>query len=171
MGVERMAGFAGFDAAEEWEADKGQVADEVEGLVATELVGVAEGAVHDAVFGKNDGVIEGAAADEAHGAERLDIGFEAEGTGAGENPAEGVGIDEHFDFLLANEGMGKINVAADAELVGGIDADTAAVFDDFDWFKDAEVAAFAAKAAETGFIEELQEGFGRTVEDWNFDVV
>src|SRR5690348_11065810 len=114
-----MAGFAGFDAAEERETDKGQIANEVEGLVAAKFVGIAEGAVHDPVFGENDGIVERTAADEAHGAEGLDIGFKAKGAGAGKNLAEGVGIDEQFDLLLADQGMGKINVAADAELVGG----------------------------------------------------
>lgn len=51
LGVEGVAGFAGFNAAEERQADEGEVTDEVEGFVAAEFVGVAEGAVHDAVFG------------------------------------------------------------------------------------------------------------------------
>ena len=51
LGVEGVACFAGFDAAEEREADEGEVADEVEGLVTAELVGVAERAVHNAVVG------------------------------------------------------------------------------------------------------------------------
>jgi len=139
--------------------------------VAAEFVGIAEWAVHDAVFGEDDCVIEGAAADQTHGAERLDIGFEAEGAGPGENLAEGFGIYEDFDLLLADERMGKINVAADAEFVGGIDGDAAAVFDDFDGFEDFEVAAFAAKAAEAGLIEELEERLGGTVENGDFDVV
>ena len=171
LGMERVAGFPGFDAAEEREADEGKIADEVEGFVAAEFVRVAKGAVHDAILGEDNGVVEGAAANEAHGAERLDIGFEAESAGAGENLAEGIWIDEEFDLLLANERVGKIDVAADAELVGGIDCDAAAVFDDFDGFENAEIAAFAAEAAETGLIEELEERLGRAVEDGNFDVV
>jgi hypothetical protein len=139
--------------------------------VAAEFVGIAEGAVHDAVFGEDDGVIERAAADEAHGAERLDIGFEAESAGAGENLAKGFGIDEQFDLLLADLRMGEVNVAADAEFVGGIDADAAAVFDDFDGLEDAEVASFAAKAAEASLIKQLEERFGRAVQDGDFDVV
>jgi hypothetical protein len=67
--------------------------------------------------------------------------------------------------------MGEVDVAADAELVGGIDADAAAVFDDFDGLEDFKVAAFAAEAAEAGLIEELEEGLGGTVKDGNFDVV
>jgi len=134
LGVEGVAGLAGFYAAEKREANQGEVADKVEGLVAAEFVGIAEGAVHDAVLGEDDGVIQRAAADEAHGAERLDIGFEAEGAGAGKNLAERFGIYKNFDFLLADQWVGKINVATDAEFVGGIDGDAAAVFDDFDGF-------------------------------------
>jgi hypothetical protein len=171
LGVEGVAGFAGFDAAEERESNEGEVADQVEGLVAAKFIGIAEGAVHYAVIGQDDGVIQRAAADEAHGAERLDIGFEAEGAGAGENLAEGFAIYEHFDLLLADERVGEINVAADAELVGGIDADAAAVIDDFDGLENLKVAAFSTEAAEACLIQELEEGLGGTVEDGDFDVV
>lgn len=139
-----VPGFAGFDAPEEREADEREVADQVEGFVAAELVGIAERAVHDAVFGKDDRIVEGAAADQAHRTERFDIGFEAEGAGAGENLAKRFGIHEQFDLLLADERMGKVNVAADAEFVGGINADAAAVFDNFDGLENLEIAAFAA---------------------------
>jgi hypothetical protein len=51
LGVKRVAGFAGFDAAEEWEANEGEVADEVEGFMAAEFIGIAKGTVHYTVFG------------------------------------------------------------------------------------------------------------------------
>jgi hypothetical protein len=70
--------------------------------VAAEFVGIAERAVHDPVLCEDDGVIQRAAPDEAHGAEGFDIGFEAKGAGAGENLAEGFRIDEQFDLLLAD---------------------------------------------------------------------
>jgi len=171
LGVKGVAGFEGFDAAEEWKANEGEVADEVEGFVAAELIGIAEGAVHDAVFGEDDGVIEGAATDQAHGPERLDIGFEAEGAGARENLAEGFAIYEQFDLLLADERMRKINVAADSKFVGGIDGNAAAVFDDFDRLENFKVAALSTEAAEAGLIKELEEGLGGTVENGDFDVV
>jgi hypothetical protein len=139
--------------------------------VAAELVRIAKRAVHDAIFGEDDGVIKRAATDQAHGAEGLDIGFEAEGAGTGENLAEGFAIDEELDLLLADERMRKINVAANAEFVGGIDTDAAAIFDDFDRLEDAEVAALSAKAAEAGLIEELEERFCRAVKNGDFDVV
>ncbi len=139
--------------------------------MAAEFIGIAEGTVHYTVFGEDDGVIERAAADQAHGAERLDIGFEAEGAGARENLAEGFAIYEQFNLLLADERVGKIDVAADAELVGRKDGDAAAVFDDFDGLEDFKVAAFSTEAAKAGLIKELEEGLGGTVEDGDFDIV
>jgi hypothetical protein len=67
--------------------------------------------------------------------------------------------------------MGKVDVAADTEFVGGMNGDAAAVFDDFDRFEDAEVASLAAKAAEACSIEELEKGLGGTIEDGDFNVV
>ena len=74
-------------------------------------------------------------------------------------------------MLLADEGMGEIDVTANAEFVGRIDADAAAVFDDFNGPEDPEVAAFAAKPTEAGLIEQLKERLGRAVKDGDFDVV
>jgi hypothetical protein len=67
--------------------------------------------------------------------------------------------------------MGEVNVATDAKFVGRIDADAAAVFDDFNGLENFKVAALAAKAAEAGLIEELEEGLGGTVKNRDFDVV
>jgi hypothetical protein len=166
-----MAGLAGLDASKEGQADQSQVADEVEGFVATEFVRVAERTVHDPVFGEDDGVIQGAAADKAHGAKRLDIGFEAEGARTRENLSKRFGIHEHFDLLLADERVGKIHVAADTEFVCGIDANAAAVFDNFDRFEDAKVTALATKTAESSLIQELEERLCGTVKDGNLDVI
>jgi hypothetical protein len=67
--------------------------------------------------------------------------------------------------------MGKINVAANTKFIGGIDADAAAIFEDFYGLADTQVAALAAEAAETGLIKELEERFCGAVENGNFDVV
>ena len=68
LGVECVAGFSGFDASEEWQADKREIADKVEGFVAAEFVGETQRAIHHAVFGEHDGVVERAAANQSHGA-------------------------------------------------------------------------------------------------------
>ena len=68
LGVERVASFSGFDASEEWQADKREIANQVEGFVAAEFVGETQRAIHHAVFGEHDGVVERAAANQSHGA-------------------------------------------------------------------------------------------------------
>ena len=68
LGMQGVARFSGFDASEEWQADKREIADQVESLVAAEFVGETQRAIHDAIFGEHDGVVERAAANQAHGA-------------------------------------------------------------------------------------------------------
>src|ERR1700757_2409864 len=65
--------------------------------------------------------------------------------------------------------MRKIDVALNAKLVGGIDADAAILFNDFDRMDDLKIAAAATEAANASLIQELQERFGRAIEDRNLD--
>jgi hypothetical protein len=67
--------------------------------------------------------------------------------------------------------MREINITANVEFIGGVDANAAAVFDNFDRFQDFQETALAAEAANTGLIQQLHEGLGRTVKNGNFDVV
>jgi len=83
-GVHGMAGALGDDAAPDAAAGQGEVADEVEDLVADELVGEAEGAVLDFAVADDDGALVGGAADEAHVAEHGFVFAEAEGAGGGD---------------------------------------------------------------------------------------
>jgi len=164
-----VACFARFHASQEWKACQRQIADEVEGFVAAELVGVTKRAVHDAVFGQNDGVFQRASADESHGAERLDITFKTKCAGAGKNVPEGLCVDDHFHLLLTNKRVGKIDVAANAKFIGGIDADLAAVFDNFHRLDNPQITALAAEIANAGLIDQLHEWFGGAIQNGNFD--
>ena len=171
LGMQRVTGLAGFDAAEEGKSDEGQVADQVESLVAAEFIGETERAVHDPIFREHNGVIERAAANQAHGAERLNVGLKAESAGTRKNSAEAFRVDGHFHFLLTDLRVGKIDVAANVKFVGGIDADAAAVIDDFDGLEDFKESAFAAEAADARLIEQLHERFGGTIENGDLDVI
>src|SRR5262249_17347848 len=146
-------------AREERQADQGEVPDEVERLVPSELVGETQGAVHDAVLGEDDGVFEGATADQPHSAQWVDVAFETKGSGAGEQMAESLGADDHFDFLLPYERVEKIDVTPDAELVRGENGDAPVAFDNFQGFTDAKVATLAALATNSGTLEHPHEQF------------
>jgi len=137
--------------------------------VAAEFVREAERAVHHAVVGEHDGIVQRAAANQAHGAKRLDIPLKAEGAGARQEIAERFGIYGEFDLLLTDLWMRKIHVAADIEAFGGIDADAAITFDDFERLENFKITAFAAQAAHAGVFEHGHEGLGGAIEDGDFD--
>ncbi len=58
LGVQRVARFVRLHARKEGKTCQSQVANQVQGLVAAKFVREAEGAIHDAVRGKNDGIFE-----------------------------------------------------------------------------------------------------------------
>jgi hypothetical protein len=112
-GVHGVAGALGDDAAPDAAAGEGQIADEVEDLVADELVGETEGAVLDAAgmgggaAGDDDGGVVGDAADEAHVAKHGFVFLEAEGAGGGDE----VGIGSGFEVAgegVAADGLGEV---------------------------------------------------------------
>ena len=76
--VQRVAGPVRGDLADDRTADQGEVADQVEDLVADELVAEAERSVHDAAVVEDDAVLDRAAARQAGRAQLLDVVHEAE---------------------------------------------------------------------------------------------
>src|SRR6266849_4436110 len=107
-----MAGFVGLDVGQERQASQRQVANEVQSLMPAKFIGKTQGPVHDAIVGEHDSVFKRAAANEAHGLERLDIAFEAKRAGPSKQMAEGFRSDHHLYFLLADQRVREIHVAA-----------------------------------------------------------
>ena len=123
-----MASALGDDAAPDATAGEGEVADEVEDLVADELVGETERAVEDGAgvggggAGDDDGGVVGYAADEAHVAEHGFVFFEAEGAGGGDEIGVGAGFEVAGEGVAA-DGLGEVDGVVDGVAVAGIDAD------------------------------------------------
>src|SRR6266567_5169124 len=90
LGMQRMASLVGLYARQKRQSGQGQVADQVQGLVAPELVGEAQWTVQDPVVRKNNGIFERTAANQAHGPQRLDVALEAESSSASQQMAEGI---------------------------------------------------------------------------------
>src|SRR5882762_8747599 len=130
LGMQGVAGFVGFDPRQKGQAGERQVTNQIQCFVASKLVGEAQRPVHDAVVGENDGVLERAASNEAHGLERLDVALETESTRTRQKIAESIRPNQHLHFLLAYQGVRKIHVTAHAKLIGRIDADPAVSFGD-----------------------------------------
>src|SRR6266404_1117725 len=171
LGVQSVAGFVSFHSGQDWQADERQVADEIERFVAAEFVGKAQRAIHHAAIGQDDGIFQRTATDQSHGAKRLDIAFEAESSRTRQQAAKSFREHDHFNLLLADQRMGKIDVALHMKIVGRIDADAAILFDNFNRLDDLEVAATTAQAANAGLIEQLQKRLSGTIEDWDFNRV
>ena len=173
-GMHGVAGAFRDDAALDAAAGEGEVADEVEHLVADELVVEAEGAVLDFAFADEDGAAVGGAADEAHVAEHGFVFAEAEGAGGGDEVGVGAGV-EVAEEARGADGRGEVDTVVDLVAGAGVDADELgavfAVFRDFDGLEDAQVLAAASLGFEAGAEEGFDVGEGGAVEDGNFKVV
>src|SRR5579863_5275988 len=113
--MQRMSRLMGFHTAEQRESGQSQVADQVQSFVAAEFVGKAQRAVHDAVGGEHNGVLQRTAANQSHGAQGLNVALKTKSASTGQKMAEGFRAHQHFDFLLAYQGVSKIDVTANAE--------------------------------------------------------
>src|ERR1044071_4155524 len=96
--------------------------------MTAEFIRKAQWAVHDAVFGQDDGVFQGSAANQAHGAQWFNVPLKAESSGPREHVAKAVRVDGHLKFLLAHLGMRKIDVATDMEFIRGVNSNATVPF-------------------------------------------
>ncbi len=168
--VHEVAGALGDDVAFDAAAGEGEIADEVENLVADVLVAEAERAVLRAFGAEDDGVFRAGAADEAHVAEALLVGLVAEGAGGCDESAVGFGGEINAGFLLA-DGGGELDGVVDAVALAGVDADELVAFADFDGLEDADGLAAAALGADAGALESCDVGLGAAVKDGQLEVV
>src|SRR6202021_4031406 len=147
-----------------------EIADEVEDLVAGELVAEAQGSVLDAVAGKDNDALLGCTADEAHVAEFLLVFAETEGAGGSDLSLVGAGGEVDHVSLTA-DGSGEVDAGGGRGALAGIDADALIALADFNRFEDAEVFAAAALGFEADLAERFGIGQGTAVEDRQFEVV
>src|SRR5258707_5899065 len=76
---------------------------------------------------------------------------------------------EHLHFLLADQGMREIHIAAHAEFIGGIDANAPVTLDDLQRLQNLQETAFSSKPPGAGFLEHLHERVGGGIYNRNFD--
>jgi hypothetical protein len=169
-GVHGVAGTLSHDAAFDAAAGEGQVADEVQDLVADELIREPQRRRHGRLAAEDDGAGVGRAADQAHIAEHGLVFLEAEGAGGGDQ-IDVVAHGEVAAEALAADGLGKVDGVVDLISGAGIDADKLGAFSDFDLLDDLEVLSAAALLAEAGFLEGLDVRQGAAVEDGDFEIV
>ena len=139
--------------------------------MAAKFVGEPQWAIHHAIVGQHNRVIERTAANQPHGSKRFNFPFETEGTRPRQQLAKAFLANVHFELLPANKGMREIHEAFHMKFVGGVDADAPAIFDDFQRPQDFQVTAPFAQPACAGLLEHLHERLGRAIEDGHLDGV
>src|ERR1051326_8036000 len=137
-GVEGVSAAGCDDLADDGASAEGKGADEIEHLVAHELVAVAKRAVHDAAVVEDDRVFDRAAARQAGGAHLLDVFHEAERARRGDLLEEAVVVEVEVNGLASDHRMIEVDFVFDAEAIGGIDAGALGAVDDLDRLPGAE---------------------------------
>src|SRR5689334_6607084 len=147
-----MAGLVGFDVGQKRQTSQCQVANQIQRFMAAKFIRKPERAIHDAVVGEDDSVLQRSSANQAHRLERFNVSLKTECARARQEVTERVWPNQHLHFLLADQRMGKINVTPHAKLIGGIDADPAITFDDLQRLEYFQVAALPAQFAYSGLL-------------------
>jgi len=139
--------------------------------VAAKFVIETQWAIHYAIVGQHNRVIERTAANQPHGAKRFNFPFETERARPRQQLAKALLANVHFELLLANKGMREIHEALHVKFVSGVDANTPAIFDDFQRPQDFQVTPPFAQTARAGLLEHLHEWLGRAIEDGHLNGV
>ncbi len=141
--MQRVPAALHLDVGLEAHAQQGQVAEQVEHLVAHELVRPAQPlAVEHAALVQHDGVVEAAAPPEPGAPQRLDLVQEAERTRAAHLALEdAAGDHQSLDGLLADGGMRVVDAVGDLEGARRLDANRAFAIPDLEAATDLEPPA------------------------------
>lgn len=161
-----MAGLHGNNVAHEALSAEHEVTDNIENLVAGELLRVAEGFLaHDGVTLDHDGVLQAAALDKTFLKEGFDVLVENEGAGVGDFLLVGLGIDLR-GVKLGHAAAGADLGAGHAEGLVRHDGDNRAALG----FKVNGLANFEDGGVgvlffDTGFLDAVDERAGGAVSD------
>ena len=169
--MQRVACFVRDDARLKRPPHQREVADQIERLVAPELIREAQRAVHHRRVVEHDGIIERAAAYQAHRLHPGEILHEAERPRRGQFAAEGIAVHGELHILWADRRMIVVNETMNAEFIGGINADAAVSIGKFERLEDTNVAPLAAQPACARARKEINERLGRAVEDGQLEGV
>src|SRR5262245_26526071 len=168
-----MAAALDGDMALERQPEQRQVAEQVEHLVAHELVGPAQPvAVQDAELVHHHGVVEVAPAGEAAPPERLHLAQEAEGAGAAQLALEALVVDHEVpELLAADRRMGEVDRVGDPQPAARLDADQPVAVADLERAAHAQRAARNALVEDAGRPDQEHERGGAAVHHRNLGAV
>ncbi len=166
--VQRVAGVAGHHVPHDGAPQEGQVADQIEDLVADELVAVAEARVQHSAPADDHGVLEGAAAGEAVVAQRLHVLEEAVRPGAGHLLHEHLLGAGERGCLRPHGRVIHVQRVAHAEVVRGQDLEPALVVAHADRLGDQQGAPRRHERRLARRVEQRDERLGAAVHGRDF---
>ena len=180
--VHGVAGAIGDHAAQDAVAEQRQVSDQVQHLVADELIVIAQGAVGDAVACEHDGVFFRGAADQSHLAHLLRLMQKSEGARGGDVAAVEIAVEvgdasrgarHQLDLktFFADQRMRKIDGVGDGVSVGRVEGDELVAVAHLHFFEDAPVDALAPLRLQSGAQHHLHERLRAAIEDGQLQVV
>ena len=153
-------------------AEQREVADEIEDLVADELVAEAQRAREDAGVVEDDGVVQAAAARQSPRAQLRDLAREAEGPRRSDARREFLGPEREGQLLAAHDRMRKVDLVGDGQSGSVRLVEHAAVVaDDLDRLVELDRPDDGVLPLESGGVEQAHEGKGRAVDDRDFRTV
>src|SRR3954447_3261982 len=170
-GVERVAGLRGADLADDRAADEREIAQQIEDLVADELVAEAEVAADHAFVVEHDAVLDRAAAGEAGSAHLLDIAQEAKRAGRRDFLEETVVVEVELQRLPSDDRVAEIDLVLEDQAIRRRDADALLALDDLDRLLDPEDRDLGAEGADAGGVDEMHERQRAAVDDRDFRTV
>src|SRR6266851_38292 len=133
LDVQRVAGLAGADVPVERTPEQLEVADEVEDLVANELVAEPQRTGQDPFLVEDDRVVEASAPREPARAHPFDVAGESEGARRGDARRVLLGPDRHGQLLPSDDRVREVDLVGDRQAGPvGLEGEAAVSADDFD---------------------------------------
>src|SRR5262249_29459036 len=122
--------------------------------------------VHHSIACQHDGIVQRATTNQAHRTQRLNVALEAKGSRARQKAPECDRTNEHLHFLLSDQRMSEIDIAAHAELIGWVNTDAPktrwigqVALRNFQRLPHFQVFPLAAQLADPSPLEHLHKGF------------
>ena len=169
-GMHGVSGAFGHNVSKNMMAGQSQIANQVEDLVAGELVAETQIAVQDAVTAEHDDTFFSGAADQAHIAQLLFVFAPAKGSRRGDVAL--VSARGKINLVaLAADGRRKIHLIGDGVAAAGVHSDEFVAFSHLDVFENAEILAAAALLLEANLAKRLGVRQSAAVENGQLEIV
>ena len=160
----------GHDVADDRMADEGEIAHDVQDLVAHELVLEPQG-VQDARIADDDGVLERSAERQAALPQPLHFLQEAEGAGRGDVLGEALLGDPLGARLVLEQRMVEADGVADLEVIRRVNRNALVAGRDLHRLQDLQVLARRGELLDARFLQQVQERRAAAVHDRHFAVI